>query len=209
MKKFSTWLENKNSEKKKFVQSVMNKYGKKMPPIDKERYTSLEDEGLEGPIMLKSGKVVYYDPKEGKYYDRDSDMYMSDEDYMAHEKSESVEQAEKVIAEITSMADVQKTFRQNRLDLGVVGAETVQSIMQGIQLMALKDTEDFMFLIRMLRNKINNHDPALAKEILQGARIMASRAQQSAKRKEKPEGEESGNPASRPKTARLRTRKQD
>ena len=185
MKKFSTWLENKNSEKKKFVQSVMNKYGKKMPPIDRERYTSLEDEGLEGPIMLKSGKVVYYDPKEGKYYDRDSDMYMSDEDYMAHEKSESVEQAEKVIAEITSMADVQKTFRQNWLDLGVVGAETVQSIMQGIQLMALKDTEDFMFLIRMLRNKINNHDPALAKEILQGARIMASRAKQSAKRKEK------------------------
>jgi len=185
MKNFSTWLENKNSDKKAFVKSVMDKYSKKLPAIDRERYTNLEDEGLEGPIRLKSGKVVYYDKKAGKYYDRDSDMYMSDEDYMAHEKSESVEQAEKVIAEITSMADVQKTFRQNRLDLGVVGAETVQSIMQGIQLMALKDTEDFMFLIRMLRNKINAHDPALAKEILQGARIMASRAQQSAKRKEK------------------------
>ena len=115
-------------------------------------------------------------------------MYMREEDYMAHEKSESVEQAEKVISEITSMADVQKTFRQNRLDLGVVGAETVQSIMQGIQLMALKDTEDFMFLIRMLRNKINAHDPALAKDILQGARIMASRAQQSQKRKDKGSG---------------------
>lgn len=62
MKNFSTWLENKTSEKQKFVQSVMNKYGKKMPPIDRERYTSLEDEGLEGPIMLRSGKVVYYDP---------------------------------------------------------------------------------------------------------------------------------------------------
>ena len=186
MKNFSTWLENKNSNKKEFVKSVMDKYSKKLPAIDRGRYTNLEDEGLEGPIRLKSGKVVYYDTKAGKYYDRDSDMYMSDKDYMAHEKSESVEQAKKIIAEITSMADVQKTFRQNRLDLGVVGAETVQSIMQGIQLMALKDTEDFMFLIRMLRNKINDHDPALAKEILQGARIMASRAQQSAKRKEKP-----------------------
>lgn len=50
--------------------------------MDKERYTSLD--GLEGPFVLKSGKVVYYDPKEGKYYDRDSDMYMSDEEYHLH-----------------------------------------------------------------------------------------------------------------------------
>jgi hypothetical protein len=54
----------------------------RLPPIDRERYTDIPD--LEGPFMLQSGKVVYYDPKEGKYYDRDSDMYMSDEDYMAH-----------------------------------------------------------------------------------------------------------------------------
>lgn len=53
-----------------------------LPPIDRERYTKIE--GLEGPFMLRSGKVVYYDPREGKYYDRDSDMYMSDEDYLAH-----------------------------------------------------------------------------------------------------------------------------
>ena len=53
-----------------------------LPPIDRERYTDIE--GLEGPFMLRSGKVVYYDPREGKYYDRDSDMYMSDEDYQAH-----------------------------------------------------------------------------------------------------------------------------
>ena len=53
-----------------------------LPPIDRERYTDIPD--LEGPFMLRSGKVVYYDPKEGKYYDRDSDMYMSDEEYQAH-----------------------------------------------------------------------------------------------------------------------------
>tara|TARA_Y100000389_G_scaffold203672_1_gene252956 strand:+ start:1679 stop:2416 length:738 start_codon:yes stop_codon:yes gene_type:complete len=33
-------------------------------------------DGLEGPIMTKSGKVVYYDPKEGSYYDPDTDMYI-------------------------------------------------------------------------------------------------------------------------------------
>ena len=39
--------------------------------------------GLEGPIMTTSGKVVYYDPKEGSYYDPDSDWYISDTDYRA------------------------------------------------------------------------------------------------------------------------------
>ena len=34
-------------------------------------------DGLEGPIMTKSGKVVYYDPKEGSYYDPDTDIFLS------------------------------------------------------------------------------------------------------------------------------------
>ena len=182
--KFTTWLENKNSEKQKFVQSVMNKYGKKMPPIDRERYTSLEHEGLEGPFRLKSGKVVYYDPKEGKYYDRDSDMYLSNDEFMAHNKNESSENGEEVIEEITSAADVQKTFRQNKLNLGVMGTETLQNIMKGIQLMSEKDTEGFMFLVRTLKNKVNSYDPPLAKSISQGARIIASRAQQSQSKEE-------------------------
>lgn len=55
----------------------------KMPSIDHERYTPMQ--GLEGPIRLRSGKVVYYDTQAGKYYDRDTDMYLSDEDYMAHD----------------------------------------------------------------------------------------------------------------------------
>lgn len=47
--------------------------------IDKERYQ--ERPGLEGPFSTKSGKVVYYDKKEGKYYDPDTDMYIGHEDY--------------------------------------------------------------------------------------------------------------------------------
>lgn len=72
----------KRSEKKDFVDSVRNKYSPSMPQIDLEKYTELP--GLEGPFMLRSGKVVYYDPKEGKYYDRERDMYMSDEEYHWH-----------------------------------------------------------------------------------------------------------------------------
>jgi hypothetical protein len=58
-----------------------------MPSMDRERYTDLSKEGLEGPFMTRSGKVVYYDPKEGRYYDRDSDMYLSHEEFQAYDKS--------------------------------------------------------------------------------------------------------------------------
>jgi hypothetical protein len=47
--------------------------------IDKERYQ--ERPGLEGPFSTRSGKVVYYDPKEGKYYDPETDFYIGHEDY--------------------------------------------------------------------------------------------------------------------------------
>lgn len=60
-----------------------------MPPIDTERYTDLSYQGLEGPFRLKSGKVVYYDPKEGKYYDRDTDMYLSQEEIDQHSLEEA------------------------------------------------------------------------------------------------------------------------
>ena len=66
----------------KLVESNTN--FKVVPDIDRERYTSLEHAGLEGPFRLPSGKVVYYDTKEGKYYDRDSDIYLSNDDYAAH-----------------------------------------------------------------------------------------------------------------------------
>ena len=59
-----------------------------VPSINRDRYTDLSHEGLEGPIRLKSGKVVYYDPKVGQYYDRDSDFYMTHDEYKAHELDE-------------------------------------------------------------------------------------------------------------------------
>ena len=52
-----------------------------VPNIDKEKYTDLSDEGLEGPFRMKNGQVLYYDPKEGKYYNRDTDMYVDYDDY--------------------------------------------------------------------------------------------------------------------------------
>lgn len=56
--------------------------------IDRERYTDLSDEGLEGPFQTNDGRVVYYDPQAGKYYDRDSDRYLD------HDEVDMTESAE-------------------------------------------------------------------------------------------------------------------
>ena len=50
-----------------------------LPSIDRDRYPEID--GLEGPFSTLSGAVVYYDPKEGKYYDKDKDMYLSYDEF--------------------------------------------------------------------------------------------------------------------------------
>ena len=37
-------------------------------------------DGMEGPFQFRSGAVLYYDPKAGKYYDRGKDMYLDNEE---------------------------------------------------------------------------------------------------------------------------------
>ena len=63
------------------IKVAANEGYKVLPPMDKERYGEIP--GLEGPFTTLSGKVVYYDPKEGAYYDRDTDMYLSADEYTA------------------------------------------------------------------------------------------------------------------------------
>ena len=48
----------------------------RMPSM--EGYGKLE--GLEGPFQFRSGRVLYYDRMEGRYYDRRSDLYVNHED---------------------------------------------------------------------------------------------------------------------------------
>lgn len=55
-----------------------------MPAIDAERYGPRD--GLEGPFQTRVGKVVYYDPKAGKYYDPDSDHYLEYDEWKALDK---------------------------------------------------------------------------------------------------------------------------
>ena len=41
---------------------------------------------MEGPFMTRSGKVLYYDPKAGEYYDRDSDLYLDYSAYLEYDR---------------------------------------------------------------------------------------------------------------------------
>lgn len=62
-----------------------------VPPIDRDRYTDLSNQGLEGPFRQKNGQVLYYDPREGKYYNRDTDMYISHDDFRAMNEADITE----------------------------------------------------------------------------------------------------------------------
>ncbi len=58
-----------------------------LPSIDREKYQ--ERDGLEGPIQTKMGKTLYYDPKEGKYYDPDSDIYIDYDTFKMYDSKEN------------------------------------------------------------------------------------------------------------------------
>jgi hypothetical protein len=48
--------------------------------VDNMRDTYGPRKGLEGPYNF-NGRVLYYDPKEGKYYDPRTDFYVSHDEY--------------------------------------------------------------------------------------------------------------------------------
>lgn len=39
-----------------------------------------ERKGLEGPFYYPNGRVLYYDPKEGQYWDPQTDFYVPNEE---------------------------------------------------------------------------------------------------------------------------------
>ena len=65
------------------MEAETNEGFKVLEPIDRDRYQ--ERDGLEGPYRV-GGKILYYDPKEGQYYDPDTDIYLSHDEWEALDK---------------------------------------------------------------------------------------------------------------------------
>jgi len=84
-----------------------------LPSIDRNKYQ--ERDGLEGPIMTRSGKVVYYDPEEGKYYDPDTDMYMTYDEWKAYDPELPIK-SEATLNEDDVQALMRQLMRKDGID---------------------------------------------------------------------------------------------
>jgi len=106
-----------------------------LPSLDRERYQTRD--GLEGPFMTKSGKVVYYDPIEGSYYDPDTDIYLSHEEWKelgeaystGSQGADAEQQAEPSAQDVkaqNSKLKTQRTQAMQRLGRDNLGGATAQ-----------------------------------------------------------------------------------
>ena len=48
--------------------------------FDELRHKYGPRQGLEGPFLYPNGRVAYYDPAEGKYYDPTTDFYLDEDE---------------------------------------------------------------------------------------------------------------------------------
>ena len=135
-----------------------------LPPMDTDRYQ--ERDGLEGPFRAKNGKVVYYDPREGRYYDPDTDIYIDHDEWDAMNRTsrelKSFESwADAVIGEGLSDDQIKKLepLVQEPMPVGANG-EAIQTLM-GI---GIRDPE-LINALKAVGNMPNGAD-ADAREII-------------------------------------------
>ena len=88
---FSDYIKVMSALKSKDVSTIEDMMGltegwSELPAMP-EKYKARD--GLEGPIMTKSGKVVYYDPTEGSYYDPDTDIFLSYDEWKSLDEAYS------------------------------------------------------------------------------------------------------------------------
>jgi len=76
-----------------------------VPSINRERYTDMSGEGLEGPFRQKNGQVLYYDPRQGQYYNRDTDMYVDQSDFAAMNEEQIGELSHEALSKYVDRLD--------------------------------------------------------------------------------------------------------
>jgi len=69
----------KYSKKRAEIDAILAKRGTvRLPSFDKNEYPPIR--GMEGPFRFRDGRILYYDPRKGRYYDRKTDMYLAYDD---------------------------------------------------------------------------------------------------------------------------------
>jgi len=85
------------AERKKFFTKMQIRFGRPMKPIDPSEYPEIT--GMEGPFRYRSGRILYYDPKEGQYYDKNKDMYLDTDEAVLEILGEDAAYAHTVLME--------------------------------------------------------------------------------------------------------------
>ena len=142
-------------EEKEMTDKMSNKEFYRYHTRDKHVVPDLKGDmgpmdGMEGPFQFKSGAVLYYDPKAGKYYDRGKDMYLDNEEAsrLTMEQEEQEDQAgsgdEVAAAKEKGMkSDVQRVakFMFNHKQLGPALEKLKGDNVEVAQLLALLSQE--------------------------------------------------------------------
>lgn len=123
---FGKWLKAKNEEieeleerkrssKRAEVERAFAKRGVvKMPRINPREYPKIR--GMEGPFQFRDGRILYYDPREGRYYDSKTDMYLARNDI-----PEDVQEMLTALAEVDGF-DEFAVLTEGKLAKGLQGA---------------------------------------------------------------------------------------
>ncbi len=102
--------------------NAVNEGYKVLPPMD-DKYQPRD--GLEGPFTTLSGKVVYYDPGEGAYYDPDTDFYISYDEYQELDKDYSGMKTEGVETDYENEID---QIIDEIKELGITDVDEIASV---------------------------------------------------------------------------------
>ncbi len=82
--------------------------------------------GLEGPFQYRSGAVLYYDPREGKYYDRGQDRYLDDQEAaeLTMEDRTTMSSDPEMDQVMDIAADMLELGARSRIPVSLVGVES-------------------------------------------------------------------------------------
>jgi hypothetical protein len=118
-----------NGNYRSYALKQINEGYKILPPIS-DKYQSRS--GLEGPFSTLSGKVVYYDPKEGKYYDPDTDTYMSYDEFQNYDKdySDMKDERDEVKESVDALRQIVTDKNSAKVNGTLVDLFTASAIMQ-------------------------------------------------------------------------------
>ena len=168
----------RRSSAKKHYEEMMAKF--RLPRLDRTRYTDLSHEGLEGPFIFKGGEVLYYDPRKGQYYNRDSDMYLTHEEAdritSAYRKASAIRVARRYLQAGSGLKAVQAVLpgvsdRQANHFLHALAGSIVDP--DNVRTVALKKIEGDVNVVQM--SSRHPSDPEYPEEVIDGVSGLKTR----------------------------------